>query len=192
MNKPGSEQTPRVRRSPAILANTAVLLVLAGCTDDSATSTPATYPHSIGRALPPPGPVDPAFYESDGGYFFQTADRGIACGILHEAVGPARHSAGCQGETVPPPEMAACWGSDPAAATLAVGAQADYLCVNQGLFVGPPVEPDTGADGGPVLPVGASLSAHGFTCRAEPVGVSCRNDATGRGFEIAPGGNRLF
>lgn len=36
-----------------------------------------------------------------------------------------------------------------------------------------------------VLAYGTATTAHGFTCTSESSGMTCRNDATGHGFEIA-------
>ncbi|MFI9510214.1 hypothetical protein [Nocardia sp. NPDC052566] len=179
-----------MRRSLVIFASTvAAALLLAGC--DHAADDSARNATTAGR--PRPGPVDPEVYRSDGGYYFQSADRSITCGILDEAVGQPRRFTGCQGTTVPaPPEMQACWSTDPESAALAVGENAGYLCVNEGMFVRPDANAKAPKAGGPVLPAGSSLSVHGFTCQAQPVGIVCRNDANGSGFEIAPGSNRVF
>ncbi|WP_433202432.1 hypothetical protein ACQP1G_12260 [Nocardia sp. CA-107356] len=147
----------------------------------------------VGRLVLHSGVADELQYRSDDGYYFQTADRSIACGFLDEPFAEPKRPVGCQGATQPaPPQMQACWSSDPSAAALAVGDNAGYLCVNRGFFAGPPMAPGAETSGGPVLPVGSSLSVHGFTCLAQPVGVTCRNDATGRGFEITPEYNRVF
>ncbi|QIS14159.1 hypothetical protein [Nocardia arthritidis] len=179
-----------MRRSAAILASAAAVgLLLTGCSGRSA-DRPAATGYPAATAPTGPGPVDPAHYKNSGGYFFHSGE--IFCAILDEAVDQSRHSAGCQGATPAPPEMTACWASDPVAAALAVGESASYLCVNRGLFVGPPAEDGADRGGGPVLPAGSSLSVHGFTCRAEHIGVSCHNDANGRGFDMAPGFNRVY
>ncbi|MGX1772869.1 hypothetical protein ACWIGW_12230 [Nocardia brasiliensis] len=153
-------------------------------------SDPAT--SSSARPLTRPGVADPVVYRNADGYYFQTGDRLITCGILDQAVGRQRHTAGCQGATAPaPPQVQYCWSTDPAAAAVAVGDEAGYLCVNQGFYTGPQTAPaDAGA--GPVLPAGSSLTAHGFTCKAEADSVTCRNDEDGHGFEIAPDYNRVF
>ncbi|RJO74735.1 hypothetical protein D5S18_14830 [Nocardia panacis] len=174
-----------MRRSAPLLASATLAALLTSCSG----STPA--PPTPDRVPTGHGPMDPTWYQAVGGYFFHTADRGLSCGILDEAVGQSRHSAGCQGSTPPPPEMQACWNSAPDAAAMAVGESASYLCVNQGLFVGPP-EDGGGQSGGQVLPAGASLTVHGFTCQTEQMGVSCRNDVSGHGFTMTPGTNRLF
>lgn len=170
----------------------AAFLTLAVCSWpgwDNESGDPAT-PMVAGRPLLRPGGADDLQYRADGGYYFQTADHSIACGFLDEPVGQPIRPVGCQGATSPvPAQMQACWSSDPSAAALAVGESAGYLCVNRGLFVGR----TSGADADqPVLPAGSSLSVDGFTCLAQPVGVTCRNDTTGRGFEIAPEYNRVF
>jgi hypothetical protein len=185
-----------MRISTAIFASmSAAFLTLAACLvtgRNTDSDNPANFT-VVGRPVVLPGMADEQQYRADDGYYFQTADRGIVCGFLDEPFGQPKRPVGCQGATSPvPPEMQACWSSDPSAAALAVGDSAGYLCVNRGFFVGSPTTTGKGTSGGPVLPAGSSLSVHGFTCLAQPVGVTCRNDATGRGFEIAPERNRVF
>ncbi|WP_135232299.1 hypothetical protein [Nocardia sp. CS682] len=181
-----------MRTYVAVFASTAatagLLYAYLGVPDktDPATSSSA-------RPLTRPGVADPAMYRAVDGYYFQTPDRHITCGILDQPVGQPRRTAGCQGATGPaPPHMQKCWSTDPAAAAVAVGEDAGYLCVNQGFYTGPEVVPGAGPGVGPVLPAGATLSAHGFTCRAETFSVICSNDEDGHGFEIAPDSNRVF
>ncbi|MFI9404316.1 hypothetical protein [Nocardia sp. NPDC052316] len=181
-----------MRTYVAVFASTAatagLLYAYLGVPDktDPATSSSA-------RPLARPGVADPALYRSVDGYYFQTPDRHITCGILDQPVGQPRRTAGCQGATGPaPPHMQKCWSTDPAAAAVAVGEDAGYLCVNQGFYTGPEVVPGAGPGIGPVLPAGATLSAHGITCRAETFSVTCSNDEDGHGFEIAPDSNRVF
>ncbi|WP_433710650.1 hypothetical protein ACQP2U_30615 [Nocardia sp. CA-084685] len=179
-----------MRISVAIFASMSVAgLALTTCS--TATDFDNTANLAAGdRPLLRPGLVDESHYRATDGYYFRTADGGIACGFLDEPFGQPKRPVGCQGTTQPtPPTMQACWSSDPSAAALAVGESAGYLCVNRGFFV---ATPSSGDADWPVLPVGSSLSVYGFTCRAQRVGVTCRNDATGRGFEIAPDYNRVF
>ncbi|MFE9327657.1 hypothetical protein ACIHDR_39725 [Nocardia sp. NPDC052278] len=179
-----------MRISVAIFASLSVAgLALTICSRAADFDTTANL--TVGdRPLLRAGSVDESIYRATDGYYFRTADGGIACGFLDEPFGQPKRPVGCQGTTQPtPPAMQACWGIDPSAAALAVGENAGYLCVNRGYFVGTTSGADTDA---PVLPVGSSLSVAGFTCLAQPVGVTCRNDATGHGFEITPENNRIF
>ncbi|MEV5838154.1 hypothetical protein [Nocardia sp. NPDC052112] len=179
-----------MRISVAIFASMSVA-ALALTTCSTATDFDSTANLTVGdRPLVRPGVVDQSKYRGADGYYFRTADGGLACGFLDEPFGEPKRPVGCQGTTQPTPSaMQACWGIDPSAAALAVGESAGYLCVNRGYFVAPV----SGAEADQqVLPVGSSLSVYGFTCLAQPVGVSCRNDVTGRGFEIAPEYNRVF
>ncbi|MFG1798505.1 hypothetical protein [Nocardia sp. NPDC049149] len=184
-----------MRTYVAVFASTAatagLLYVYLGTPDksDPATSSSA---HPLIR----PGVVDPVHFRSADGYYFQTPDRHITCGILDEPVGRPRRTAGCQGATGPaPPHMEKCWSTDPAAAALAVGEDAGYLCVNQGFYTALQTTPgsdDTVVGPGPVLPAGSILHAHGITCQADTFSVVCRNDDDGHGFEITPDSNRVF
>ncbi|PXX54654.1 hypothetical protein DFR70_12495 [Nocardia tenerifensis] len=170
----------------AIFASTAATAgLLYAYLGEPDNSDPAT--SSSARPLTQPGVVDPVLFRDADGYYFQTADRQITCGIRDEPTGQPRRAAGCQGATGPAPShMEKCWSSDPKAAAVAVGEDAGYLCVNQGFYTGPQAEPGT------VLPAGSTLHALGFTCRADTFSVLCSNDEDGHGFEIAPDSNRLF
>ncbi|MEU7138551.1 hypothetical protein ABZ942_03785 [Nocardia sp. NPDC046473] len=179
-----------MRTYVAVFASTAatagLLYAYLGVPDKS---DPAT--SSSARPLTQPGMADPVLYRNADGYYFQTADRQLTCGILDQPTGQPRRTAGCQGATGPaPPNLQKCWSTDPTAAAVAVGEDAGYLCVNQGFYTGPAGEFGTGV--GPVLPAGSTLRAHGFTCRAETFSVICSNDEDGHGFEIAPDSNRVF
>ncbi|MET8872586.1 hypothetical protein [Nocardia sp. NPDC004604] len=184
-----------MRISAAIFASmSAAALSLTACSwpELGTDSSEPVKPVVAGHPVPHSGIADERDYRADNGYYFRTADRTIACGLLDEPFGQPRRSVGCQGVTGPAPrEMQACWSSDPSAAVLAVGDSAGYLCVNRGFFDGPPMAGGQ-ASGGPVLPVGSSLSVYGFTCLAQPAGVTCRNEANGHGFEIAPDHHRVF
>lgn len=175
-----------MRTYVAVFASTAatagLLYAYLGVPDKS---DPAT--SSSARPLTQPGVADPVLYRNADGYYFQTPDRQITCGILDQPTGQPRRTAGCQGATGPaPPHMQKCWSTDPAAAAVAVGDDAGYLCVNQGFYTGPQLA------AGPVLPAGSSLHAHGFTCRTDTYSVTCSKDEDGHGFEIAPDSNRVF
>lgn len=174
-------------------STSAAFLALTACSGFDRTINSDDVANMAAHPALRPGVVDRLTYRAEDGYYFQTADHSITCGFLDQPLGQPRRPVGCQGVTWPaPPEMQACWSIDPSAAAVAVGDSAGYLCVNRGYFAGSPMESGADTSGGPVLPVGSSLSMQGFTCLAQPDGVTCRNDVNGRGFEMTPERNRVF
>ncbi len=123
------------------------------------------------------------------GYYFTTPAGRWHCAIV---ISGDPHMAGCQPATntgagigvkgaptveshhshkqVPPDTIMIERGSDPRFAVL-----------GQAVFRQTP-------DGAKVLPYNTSLSADGFTCTARDSGVSCRDDASGKGFTFSTEG----
>lgn len=209
----------RIRRAPiAVVPCTIALALLAGCGNDDKNSevTPSTStaPTATAGSVPPssaptssaapstegaptatrppaPGQVDPAQYRQQAGYYFQTPSGAFRCAILDQPISDNAR-AGCQGPTRPAPaQYQECWANNDYASALAVGTKAEPLCLNQGVFVGEPIDGGT-QGGGRILPYGAMLTVGSFTCDSTEAGVTCTNDAAGTGFQISRESNRTF
>ncbi|PXX63828.1 hypothetical protein DFR70_1053 [Nocardia tenerifensis] len=140
---------------------------------------------------PVSGPVDPAQYRQQMGYYFQSPSGTYLCAILDQPIDD-NAQVGCQGPTSPAPaEFRDCWTRNPQGSALTVGAHSKALCLNQGVFVGAPIDGGS-RGGGRVLPYGGMLTVGPFTCDSAESGVTCTNDTTGAGFKIAREGNRTF
>ncbi|MGV9612791.1 hypothetical protein [Nocardia xishanensis] len=89
-----------------------------------------------------------------------------------------------------PSELSDC-GTRPerAVAAQVVGGRGQFLCLNQGVFVGAPLD-GSGKGGGKVLPYGATIIVRGTACTSLPSGIRC--DAAGHGFVIAADAQSLF
>ncbi|WP_162184219.1 hypothetical protein [Nocardia brasiliensis] len=202
----------------AVVPCTIALALLAGCGDDdkssgapagtsapqsaatssaapSSTAAPSAAPTTeappTATRPPAPGQVDPAQYRQQSGYYFQTPSGSFLCAILDQPISD-NAQAGCQGPTNPAPaQYRDCWAKDKYAGALAVGAKAEPLCLNQGVFVGEPLDGGT-RGGGRVLPYGAMLTVGSFTCDSTEAGVTCTNDTAGTGFQISRESNRTF
>lgn len=139
--------------------------------------------------------VDPGLYEESGTYYFQSPTKTFKCAIVAPGSYDPGVVAGCQGPTTPvPAAQRDCWAKwGPYGSGVGVGPSgAQYLCLNQGFFVGAPLNPGDSEGGGRVLPYGSSLSARGYTCTSATDGVSCANDANGHGFRIARQANSVY
>ncbi|MFI6168468.1 hypothetical protein ACIBCN_16945 [Nocardia sp. NPDC051052] len=197
----------------AVLPCALALALLAGCGSDdkgsatptSRTSVPSSVPASSSAAPvpttssaaptatrpPASGPVDPARYRQQMGYYFQSPSGSFLCAILDQPIDD-NAQVGCQGPTAPAPaEFKECWSKNPQASALTVGAHSGARCLNQGVFVGAPIDGGN-RGGGRVLPYGGVLTVGPFTCDSAESGVTCTNDSTGAGFKITREGNRTF
>ncbi|WP_135232302.1 hypothetical protein [Nocardia sp. CS682] len=154
------------------------------------TTTATAAPTSATRA-PASGPVDPAQYRQQMGYYFQSPSGSFLCAILDQPIDD-NAQVGCQGPTTPAPaEFKECWSKNPQGSTLTVGKRSGARCLNQGVFVGAPIDGGS-RGGGRVLPYGGVLTVGAFTCDSAENGVTCTNDTTGAGFTIARESNRTF
>ncbi|WP_433656565.1 hypothetical protein ACQPW1_35305 [Nocardia sp. CA-128927] len=200
----------------AVVPCAVALALLAGCGDDdkgsatptsssvvpsshpvSSSAAPTTTPATTSSAAPTTtrgpvsGPVDPAQYRQQMGYYFQSPSGSFLCAILDQPIDD-NAQVGCQGSTSPAPaEFKDCWSKNPQASTLAVSAHSRALCLNQGVFVGAPIDGGN-RGGGRVLPYGGMLTVGPFTCDSTESGVTCTNGTTGAGFKIARETNRTF
>ncbi|MFI9404313.1 hypothetical protein [Nocardia sp. NPDC052316] len=155
------------------------------------TTTTAAAPTSSATRAPASGPVDPAQYRQQMGYYFQSPSGSFLCAILDQPMDD-NAQVGCQGPTTPAPaEFKECWSKNPQGSTLTVGKRSGARCLNQGVFVGAPIDGGS-RGGGRVLPYGGVLTVGAFTCDSAENGVTCTNDTTGAGFTIAREANRTF
>ncbi|MEU7138548.1 hypothetical protein ABZ942_03770 [Nocardia sp. NPDC046473] len=197
----------------AVVPCAVALALLAGCgNDDKGSATPTSRsalpssPAASSPAAPTPttsssaptatrppvsGPVDPAQYRQQVGYYFQSPSGAFLCAILDQPIDD-NAQVGCQGPTAPAPaEFKDCWSKNPQASALTVGVHSGARCLNQGVFVGAPIDGGS-RGGGRVLPYGGVLTVGPFTCDSAEAGVTCTNDSTGTGFTIARENNRTF
>lgn len=99
----------------------------------------------------------------------EMTDVGVTCSIAELATQPAPVS-GCEG-------------------TVGYRVVLDDAGVNQPC-VPAAEQPQPAADGVEVLPYGQSKTVGGYTCDSENTGVTCRDEATGKGFTVAKAGIR--
>ncbi|WP_228833608.1 DUF6636 domain-containing protein [Nocardia brasiliensis] len=181
----------------------------AGCTDSSKSSSegassaasavpgvsPQRSPDAAGTPAAPTklpsredATVDARDFQQEGYYYFQSPSKNIKCGFI-ESNGLGT---GCQlkNATVIPAELPDC-GTRPdrAVAAQVVGGEGKYLCLNQGVFVGPPI--DGGSEGGgKVLAYGETIVVKGTACTSSEAGIQCSQ--AGHGFFIAADKQSLF
>ncbi|MGU3651477.1 DUF6636 domain-containing protein [Mycolicibacterium sp. A43C] len=166
-----------------VVGATAAVLIAGGCGVPAADPFSAT--DSRASSWTPPAPptrddanVDARTYQAypddPDSFYFQTPDHGFKCAIYLD---PRRtFSAGCQGgPSLPPPaEQAACWSGPHRSAVGIEGGVSKYLCLNQGLFVGPPPDGSGNGDGGwQELPIGGVLIVRGTPCTSSADGITC-------------------
>ncbi|MFB7722455.1 DUF6636 domain-containing protein [Nocardia sp. NPDC056100] len=200
-----------------VLAFAAVAAIggIAGCNDDTTTgatpgsNAPITTP--AGGAANPGSPgtvaasspaaglptrndanVDARDFQQGDKYYFQSPTGNIMCGFVNEGT----FGTGCQLEhaSVVPAALPDC-GTRPdrAVAAYITGAKSQFICLNQGVFVGSPtgpVTPGNNKGGGKVLEYGQTIIVRGTACTSTQAGVRC--DAGGHGFFIAADQQSLF
>ncbi|MFD3747077.1 hypothetical protein [Nocardia sp. NPDC058633] len=133
--------------------------------------------------------VDARDYQQHGdNFYFQSPSGNIMCGFVEaESLG-----VGCQlaDAKVIPADLPTCDNS-PARKVAAhvAGGRSEFLCVNQGFFVGEPVD-GTSKGGGKVLNYGDTVIVRSAACTSTEQGVRC--DVGGRGFFIAADQQYLF
>ncbi|MFD6156510.1 hypothetical protein ACFWF7_18200 [Nocardia sp. NPDC060256] len=175
---------------PATPTSTSVVPISAAASSPAAP-TPTTSSAATATRPPVSGPVDPAQYRQQMGYYFQSPSGSFLCAILDQPIDD-NAQVGCQGPTAPAPaEFKDCWSKNPQASALTVGVHSGARCLNQGVFVGAPIDGGS-RGGGRILPYGGVLTVGPFTCDSTEAGVTCTNDSTGAGFTIARASNRTF
>lgn len=132
--------------------------------------------------------VDARDYQQRNNFYFQSPTGNINCGIVEEGT----LGVGCQlaDTRVIPPELPTCDNS-PARKVAAhvYGGTAEFMCTNQGFFVGEPVD-GTNRGGGKILNYGDTIIVRGAACTSTEKGVRC--DAGGHGFFISADQQYLF
>ncbi|MEV6769665.1 DUF6636 domain-containing protein [Nocardia sp. NPDC051030] len=132
--------------------------------------------------------VDARDYQQGDKYYFQSPSGNIMCGFINET----GFGTGCQLEkaTSVPSQLSGCGTqANREVAAQVVGGKAEFRCMNQGVFVGSPVD-GTNRGGGKVLPYGATIIVRGTACTSSTSGVRC--DSGGHGFMIAAEAQSLF
>ncbi|MDH6293433.1 hypothetical protein M2275_008379 [Rhodococcus opacus] len=185
----------RIRLRPAVaLASIAGVssLFLAACTQDASSTegTESAAPSASSEAPPTEAPVngvDAKEYASSDpeadSYGFVTPSGKWLCAII-----PTKNLAGCASHpTAGPlgvpgtPQIASPDGGPPAEAnliTVEAGKEPSFQNWNQAVFPG----------NANVLPYATTLAIDGFSCNVQFSGVSCRDDATDKGFTISTSG----
>ncbi|WP_174562551.1 hypothetical protein [Nocardia acidivorans] len=136
--------------------------------------------------------VDARDFQQGDKYYFQSPTGNIMCGFVNEGT----FGTGCQLEhvSVVPAELPDCGTrANRAVAADITGSKAEFLCLNQGVFVGSPLGPVTPGNnkgGGKVLEYGQTLIVRGVACTSTQAGVRC--DSGGHGFFIAADRQQLF
>ncbi|GAA5069847.1 hypothetical protein [Nocardia callitridis] len=188
----GRAITPAGEESPRVAPGEPPALVPPGGAPELVPAPPNEAP-DIAPGEPDPtrddATVDARDYQSGKYYFFQSPSGNIMCGFVYDG----ELGTGCQlaEATVIPAELPDC-GTRPdrAVAAQVNGAQARYLCLNQGVFVGPPPDGSSGKGGGKVLNYGDTIIVRGVACTSLESGVRCTEG--GHGFMIAADAQSLF
>lgn len=132
--------------------------------------------------------VDARDYQQGSDYYFQSPSGSIMCGIKE-----GTEATGCQMinvDATPPAEMQECWSRENTSGGAKVsGTGSEYLCMNQGAYVGAPTD---GGDrgGGNVLEYGDVLIVRGVACTSETTGITCYMGQNG--FHVSKEATNLF
>ena len=194
-----------------LTAAAAVLLVggLAACSPDGTpasapgttqpaqvTTTAVTAPNSAPGSAPAQATtlpnrddvnVDARDFMEQGHYYFQSPSKNIMCGIYVDNL----HTAGCQlrKATVLPAGLDCANNPAHSVAAEIRGATPQFSCLNQGVFVGPPLDGST-EGGGKVLEYGQTIGVRGVICESMTSGVRCT--VGDHGFLLAADAQSLF
>ncbi|WP_245568462.1 hypothetical protein [Nocardia concava] len=136
--------------------------------------------------------VDARDFESQGHYYFQSPSKNIKCGIYVDDI----HTVGCQlkNATVIPAGLSCANNPAHEVAAQVSGGAAQFICLNQGVYVGPPTDGSTAPGfhegGGKVLEYGQTIGVRGVICESMTSGIRC--SVGGHGFFIAADNQSLF
>ncbi|AYF78758.1 hypothetical protein D7D52_05675 [Nocardia yunnanensis] len=136
--------------------------------------------------------VDARDFEQQGHVYFQSPSKNIKCGIYVDNL----HTVGCQlkNATVIPAGLECANNPAHEVAATVMNGQAQFVCLNQGVFVGPPTDGSTAPGfhegGGKVLEYGQTIGDRSVICESSSAGVRCSVD--GHGFFIAADQQSLF
>ncbi|WP_460728255.1 DUF6636 domain-containing protein [Nocardia heshunensis] len=198
----------------AFLATAAALLLvgaLSGCDPNTSTpgAAPTTQPAQVTQpaqgGTPPTTAaktttlpnrddvnVDARDFEAQGHYYFQSPSKNIKCGIYVDDL----HTVGCQlkNATVIPAGLDCANNPAHEVAASFQNGKPQFVCLNQGVFVGPPTDgstaPGNHEGGGKILEYGQTIGVRGVICESMTSGVRCTVD--GHGFVIAAESQSLF
>ncbi len=159
----------------------------------SAAATTTAGSGSSAQAIPSKLPsrddvnVDARDYQQGESYYFQSPSKNIKC-----ALSVSTYTAGCQLKhaSVIPPTISDC-GNDNAHSVAAQieGAAPSFMCWNQGVFVGTPVD-GSNEGGGKILAYGQTIGVRGAICESLSAGIRC--SVGNHGFFIAADQQKLF
>ncbi len=113
----------------------------------------------------------------DDGYFFISPSTNLACGFLTDS---GRQLTGCQAwvRVANLPDCDDPQGASSPAISFRKGQRATGYCLSEGVF-----SAET-----KILQYGHRIKVGGITCTSQRTGVTCLDDATGRGFSAARAG----
>lgn len=154
-------------------------------TETTAATTLAT------RPTPPTrddATVDARDFQSGPAFYFQSPSGNILCGVYP---GDPQLGAGCQAVDAPAsPDGPPCQNTATSSVGIKLaGGAAQRICLNQGLYVGPPVD---GSDrgGGRVLAYGDTIIVQTVACQSAETGITCWE--AGSGFTLSRERNEIF
>ena len=149
--------------------------------------TPTTGPSLLSPT--PDATVDARDYQQRNNCYFQSPTGNIMCGFVREG----DLGVGCQLSkvTVIPAALLPTCDDSPAhkVAARIVSGKPEFMCVNQGFYVGDPVD-GTNKGGGKVLEYGDTIVVRGTACTSTEQGVRC--EAANHGFFVAADRQHLF
>ncbi|MGY2060371.1 DUF6636 domain-containing protein [Nocardia gipuzkoensis] len=131
--------------------------------------------------------VDARDYQQGDSYYFQSPSKNIKC-----ALSVSNYTAGCQLKhaSVIPPTISGCANDNTQAVAAQIeGTAPSFMCWNQGVFVGSPVD---GSDegGGKILAYGRTIGVQGTICESLSAGIRC--SVGNHGFFVAADQQKLF
>ena len=121
-------------------------------------------------------------------YFFKSPSRNIMCGIHTE---DADLGVGCQAEYAKvAPDGPQCENSATSAVAVHITATGTKrMCLNQGVFVGPPMD-GTNRGGGRTLDYGSTITVGPASCTSAETGMTCTQGS--HGFTLSREINRIY
>jgi hypothetical protein len=178
----GPRMTAFVVADAVLLLAFVVFLVLSLTGSIGAPATTggaATTVRPSGAAPAAAAPAPPSASTSAASTRFALPSRNIGCEITAKAA-----TCTIASSTASPPAVASCKGSVGQVLTVTASG-ASTPCID-----GPP--PGPAAPDASVLGYGQSTTAGDFTCTSSSTGVTCKHDPSGKGFQLARAGSKLF
>ncbi|WP_024794988.1 hypothetical protein [Tomitella biformata] len=198
----GSDDSAADTATPTATASQPDATTPSATTSPNATSPAATDPSaspapepSTGTSTARPAPptrddanVDARDFQSGPAFYFQSPSGNIMCGVYPD---DPQLGVGCQASDAPvstdgPP----CENSATSAVGIKLaGGNAQRICLNQGIYVGPPVD-GTNRGGGKVLAYGDTIIVQSVACQSTEAGITCWGP--GGGFTLSRDVNEVF